>query len=618
MIHTPATVDTARSPGVDTLSDAREMLRLREECDWLIPERELERTAERLDLNQASAAELRSWLPPSVVDRLLALRDSLGGFVSQGDLRHLGPALYQTMQRLRFRLSRPPPTVAIRLRASLAHRDPDEERWTSPWKTFVRTGLVPRRNLRLGVLGEKDAGEPYRYAFLSAHVMLEHLGVLERVIVGDYTVHAGQGLVIGRGGGFRRELPASEHPLPSPHTYADETGYLRGLAITLREASVRLSLFCSAARRAASGGGAELDDSGLFRTPGEQASWGAVKEITLGGVVSVVPWRAAELGVAFYRTEFSPSLTPAEAPPVHRAEGVSLNWRMPIGGSALEGEIGCLVPGGPVLSAFWRLPLERGLLLVALRHYAPVIPGRFSSPPGRGGANEQGGTILVRFAPLRSCNIQCSVDLCRELFRTQRTPMARRFAECSCRLQLRVSPASECEVRWRWHGAAERVAAEDELGRASWTLSWRQRHALRVGLHHAVGRVVAVDARLELVELWSQEGHAPERGWLLSHTITLRPLAGVSLIGRLAIARTASYAARIYLPEHDHNGAGGFVMLYGSGVRSYLFLRLSVGFGLRFSLKYASSWLDPPPPSEYPPGERIGASLVSFQLEGSW
>jgi hypothetical protein len=105
---------------------------------------------------------------------------------------------------------------------------------------------------------------------------------------------------------------------------------------------------------------------------------------------------------------------------------------------------------------------------------------------------------------------------------------------------------------------------------------------------------------------------------LLAQGITLRPLPGVRLAARIAYVHTDSYASRIYLPEHDHNGAGGFVMLYGAGARYYLFLRAEVFGALRFSAKYASSLLDPPPASENLPGERVRTSLVSVQLEASW
>ena len=138
------------------------------------------------------------------VHRILTLRDSLGFLRSFAELRHLGEDLYRRLMivRGRFRLSRAPPTAAIRLRASLTQRSPEDQPGSSPWKTFVRATLGPAPVWRIGLLGEKDAGEPYRYAFASAYLLVERLGVVERLILGDYTLHAGQGLTARSGERF--------------------------------------------------------------------------------------------------------------------------------------------------------------------------------------------------------------------------------------------------------------------------------------------------------------------------------------------------------------------------------------------------------------------------------
>jgi len=635
MIYAPPVAESSAAIAIDTLSVAQkvEPLPLHEESDWPIPERELEELSPRgrVDLNTASEPELRVCLglPTADIDRILSVRDSLGLFRSQRDLRLLGSELHQALMKLRgrFRLSRAPPSAAIRLRASLSGRAPDERPWPSPWKTYLRSSLGPLPGVRVGFLGEKDAGEPYRYAFASAYLMVERLGPLERLILGDFTLHAGQGLILGRGRGFRREFPVRESALLAPHTYADESGYFRGAALTSHAPGLplRWTIFYSTLRRAASldAGGAvtDLDETGLFRTPGEQAVWGGVRETTIGSLLRAFPHRDLELGAVIYRTGYSPSLLIGEDTPTARIEGVSLHGRARLWGSSLECEIARTYPGGMAVAACWTCPLGNGSrFLMALRHYAPLSGGHFSSPPGTNGAseNEQGVSLSAEISPLKGVDFVASLDLSRELWRTIRTPMARCGAENIIKVRMRVSPGTECSLRWRWVGGTERMTTTDEFGRSSWELIDRQRQSLQLALLHAPGSIIATGARIELVEVRWQGRSARQRGWLLSQAITLRPHSAVSIVARIAIVRTGSYAARIYLPEHDHNGWGAFVMLYGSGVRYSLFVRVAVSAAVRLSAKYASSFFDPPPDSDYPPGVSLRSSLISVQVEGSW
>ena len=173
---------------------------------------------------------------------------------------------------------------------------------------------------------------------------------------------------------------------------------------------------------------------------------------------------------------------------------------------------------------------------------------------------------------------------------------------------------SGCATREPRHESRQRMNAGAKAGR--WCAE--RRILAQLKLRHASGKLISTDARVEIAEVVWQGYPTRDRGWLLTQALTVHPLGGMALVARIAYARTGSYAARFYIPEHDHNGSGGFVMLYGSGVRFYLFLRVELAGRLRLSAKYASSFVDPPPGPDHPPGERIRSVMVSLQLEGSW
>ncbi|MDR2801920.1 MAG: helix-hairpin-helix domain-containing protein, partial [Prevotellaceae bacterium] len=72
----------------------------------------------------------------------------------------------------------------------------------SPWAIYTRYQYRYRDKAQWGVTAKNDAGEPffsgnnkYGFDFYSAHVQLSDVGIVKTVIVGDYQMQFGQGLV---------------------------------------------------------------------------------------------------------------------------------------------------------------------------------------------------------------------------------------------------------------------------------------------------------------------------------------------------------------------------------------------------------------------------------------
>lgn len=92
----------------------------------------------------------------------------------------------------------------------------------------------------MGILTEKDSGEKFYQgkkgiSFFSNFVALQNLGMIRKLIIGDYLVNIGQGLVIWQGRPVRKTslplLVKREAAQLQPYKSTDENRYMRGIAL---------------------------------------------------------------------------------------------------------------------------------------------------------------------------------------------------------------------------------------------------------------------------------------------------------------------------------------------------------------------------------------------------
>lgn len=138
---------------------------------------------------------------------------------------------------------------------SVLEQYPNRKYLGEPFYHSLRYSYSFDDRLQIGMVGEKDAGEPFwnkhhkGYDFYSAHLFLKDMKWLKSLAIGDYKVSFGQGLVISndftpgrsaivaqaerRSNGFRR------------HYSSNETDFFRGIAATIQLKDIELSLFYS-------------------------------------------------------------------------------------------------------------------------------------------------------------------------------------------------------------------------------------------------------------------------------------------------------------------------------------------------------------------------------------
>lgn len=123
----------------------------------------------------------------------------------------------------------------------------------SPWQSYLRYRMKYNSNFSVGFTLEKDAGENIlnngRPDFLSAHCYLGNRGRLNALVIGDYSLILGQGLIHSTGFSSGKSLQITSVKQRGkgikPYTSVNESSFLRGGALALDFNKVKFTGFAS-------------------------------------------------------------------------------------------------------------------------------------------------------------------------------------------------------------------------------------------------------------------------------------------------------------------------------------------------------------------------------------
>ncbi|MGB2957495.1 MAG: helix-hairpin-helix domain-containing protein, partial [Bacteroidota bacterium] len=576
------------------------------------------------DLNEVTEAELEA-LPGITAEMAAAVvrsRDNKGGFRSLNELLKLGEELFRRL-RPYVRLlpggggaPRPgPPFLRLRIRGERAWsrpEDPTSRAFSgSLWKTYGRLSLQPIPNLEAGVLFEKDAGEPVGYAFRSGYLALKDIGPVRSIVLGDFVVEAGQGIVLWRESGPGRGTDPVAFTKrsalgPQPYRYSGEVAFFRGIAFTLgcglAEGSLRGSLFYS--RRSLPGRVDLVGEfsgyhtTGLFRTETEQARLGALEETVLGARLTYDHPAGTSFGVSCYRSGFSRPFARSLLKSFSGSGAfvAGLDGRLAAGPAVFFGEVAISRPRGEAILAGAILSLSKGSSLgIAVRHYSPSFVDLHSNAFGETGStrNEQGGYLGWSLKLNSWFSLSGSFDSFMTLWRSSRYPLPRRGYGALIRAEVRLTRRSSLVIRWRCRQTDQKETAFDPFGREVLKLAERVQQNLRISLSRELGTVARFRTRVELIDVRWRRVLRQERGILLYQDIRWKLREWMEVSCRLLFHETDSYDSRLYAFERDLVGVLGLPPLYGRGVCWYVFLRFSPSDGVTLAAKYSAARREP-------------------------
>lgn len=187
------------------------------------------------------------------------------------------------------------------------------------YKQLVKYNFQFKNLVQWGLTIEKDAGEKNFADHTSGYFMIRKKGIINTMVLGDYLISMGQGLIHWQGyafgksnniiGGYR------QGDFIRPHSGSDENRYHRGIALTLEKKKVTLSVFAGQKKIDAnimndSSNGfspsqyiSSFLTSGLHAKESDLADKNAVKESIIGGRFGI-QFKQLKIGANYINTMF--------------------------------------------------------------------------------------------------------------------------------------------------------------------------------------------------------------------------------------------------------------------------------------------------------------------------
>nr|BAL57468.1 hypothetical conserved protein [uncultured Bacteroidetes bacterium] len=477
-----------------------------------------------------------------------------------------------------------------------------------PYRLYSRLWLKATPYLSVALIGEKDAYEPlmwkpsqryYGYDFVSGHIAIGQIGELEKLVLGDYFLQVGQGLVFARGLGFGKGGdPILTLKQPSyglvPYTSVNEYQYWRGAAATLRLSS-RWSLTGMVSRLRQDGTPSQADDtlesgpveiqtlltSGLHRTPSELARRKALLHEAAGGVLTWQKrWHRA--GLTFLHQRFSPPLNLSGDQPYRLFGFVGTEntlasgfWDFTAGNLNFFGEAALSRSGGRAFTASVLAALHPTLdVALQVRRFDPNFHSfygyTFAERPFAV-ANEEGFYLGVRLRPSSRWEITAFHDLYAFPWYRYRANAPTQGHESLLQVAYTVRRRFQIYARIRYEQKPYNLSSDFAEGDLIYRLIPHRRGYLRVHGTYEIGREWRYQVRAE-VSRYQRE--TLSCGYLFYQDVRWQPSFRMSLSLRWVVYHITSYDARIYTYEAMPPTTFYIPGYYGEGQRVYGLLKV--------------------------------------------
>jgi hypothetical protein len=462
--------------------------------------------------------------------------------------------------------------------------------------------------LNLGMTAENDPGESFSFRkstgsdFLSGYIMYRGRRMIDRVIIGDYSLRFGEGLVFNssswQGSWLTSPSFMTGRSAAVQYTSSEENSFLRGISVCLGSVNAGAMLFASSnmidARPLVGAdsvavavsnlvsGGIHVSRSQLeARNSLTEAVAGihltAGNDYMRGGVTSAVTW---------FSLPFRPDTSKAEN--IHAFTGsqllnLSADLRAGTGPILFFAEAGMSLPGSWAATAGLRAkPSGRVTFNLLARHFSPDYYAFHSGAvrAGSGSGNETGIAASMHLEAARHFFITAAADHYRIPWPRYRTssPSYGNTVE----LKGEYLPRDDISFRLSYTSSSREYDYATAAGTALSVTHTRQQAGFLFICNTSEGLRLTTRASACLI---SPSG---ERGYLLCQdfSYSFRDVA-LRLWFRYAICSTGGWDSRLYAWEDDLLSSFSVPSLYGECTRAFVMASWKPWRSMELRAKYA-------------------------------
>jgi hypothetical protein len=496
-------------------------------------------------------------------------------------------------------------------------------------KSYNRLLIKYGSDLQAGITVEKDAGERSYSDYNSFHFSLKNYKAIKQLILGDYVIEFGQGLILWSQYSFSK---GSDAILPvkrkarnlKPYTGATEYGFMRGSGISLNIHDFNLLLFYSSKRIDANIDSItneikSLPITGLHQTENESLMKNKAKETILGSRLEYFGLSSTKLGLSFYNLRFS---HPLQKKSIYDYSGnqftfYSFDFDGRIGVLNLFGEIANDQNSTAFYGGFIIAPTTKIKFATSLRSYPKNFINLHAS-----GFGEQSGKTQNESGIYAGLNFISEIGLFNLYYDKFKFPYST-FEnsvpsigdEFYFSFRRKINRDLEFHLRFK----TENKEVTETVGNLK-IISERIRNSYRFEFDYFVSQNFKLRTRLEYNTYNVDKINLYDKGFLIYEDIKISPMKDLTLYGRIILFDTDSFNSAVYEYENDLTGIFSNLAMYGEGIRYYFIIKYKMFKNLTLSMKYAET---------YKPNERFLSSgnnriignldnRINFQIDANF
>jgi hypothetical protein len=473
---------------------------------------------------------------------------------------------------------------------------------------YGRYRMRYNQNFSMALVAEKDAGEKmdwepknnyYGFDYIAGHVSIRDFGRLKRLVVGDYNIQAGQGLLLSTGLGFGKGSEAvnatkRQNLGVMPFSSVNENQYLRGAAATYAFGNVYATGFFSKNRLDATVSGVDIADSvgndialisslqtsGLHRTESELKGRDATHETMMGGRIEYKQ-RWLQLGATHYFQEFGSEINPTFADyKLYDFKGKSnflsgVDFDITRRNFNFFGEVGRSKSGGiGVIGGLLGSLSPKVDIAILYRDFGKDFHSfrsyTFAERPTTT-QNERGVYIGLKVAPNTKWLFSTYFDQFAFPWHKYGTSFPSRGHEFLSQLDYKPSRAMQYQLRFRSDSKESNASIFPDGQRLEYLIP-TQRTSLRFQLSYKMGMNLSLKTRVE--KAWYRKGNPgaeeiKSTGFIAYQDLIWKLGWKWKLTARYAVFQAEDYNARIYAYENDVLGFFSVPAYAGVGTRYY-------------------------------------------------
>lgn len=477
----------------------------------------------------------------------------------------------------------------------------------SPLKYYQRI-KIRSSHASINLTQEKDAGEllqgPNDFDFNSMHLALFNKGKIKKVVLGDYSLSFGQGLVIWTGGAFGKgrevikSIGRNERGL-KPYTSAQETNFFRGIAATIGEKN-EFTVFYSNTPRTATSISADSvrfpSSSGFHRTVNEFERRQNIDQATIGGNLRLNT-KIGLIGLTSFTSTFNSTIVANNSiSDRYDFSGntnsvFGIDYRLLVGRSLIFGEIAQSDNGGiaGLLGVESNVGSKTDVALLYRnfgKNYQSILGDGFGEKSGFP-QNEEGLYLGLRHK-LSKVTLSGYIDQFR--FENPLSDFANpgNGIDLLGMIEFNVTRSFSTYLLVRSESKEGRFELINDFGREVIESDIETRNSLRIQVQHQPLKTYRSRTRIEFI--WYQAAEESiENGLILFHDVRLILNNNWLFDARLTFFETDSFNTRGYQFENDLRYVLTNTVLNNTGQRWYIVTSYKPFKSLEVSAKISQS-----------------------------